>query len=147
MSRNVSSIGYLRTALTSQLVGEFIAGVQFEYDKTCPPLSRVRFDDGILRQVETLKRLTFNAVILSPRLKVAEYRGFAIVKSIFNALVGHRGIHLLPQDVRRMLGTTSDELRRKRVVCDFIAGMTDSYAIEFYARMKSENARTIFKPF
>jgi dGTPase len=33
------------------------------------------------------------------------------------------------------------------VICDFIAGMTDAYAIDFYARLKSENARTIFKPF
>jgi dGTPase len=146
-SRNVSSVGYLRTELTSQLVGEFIAGVQFEYNKECPPLSRVYFDDRTLRRVETLKRLTFNAVILSPRLKVAEYRGFEIVTSIFDALVGRGGVDLLPQDVRRMVVVTKDELRRKRIVCDFVAGMTDAYAIEFYARLKSENARTIFKPF
>lgn len=41
----------------------------------------------------------------------------------------------------------SDAVNRNRVICDFIAGMTDSYAMKFYARLKSENPETIFKPF
>jgi len=146
-SKKLSSVGYIRTKLTSGLVGEFIAGVQFKYAPECPPLSQVFLDDKTLRKVETLKRLTFNAVIDSPRLKVAEFRGVEIVTSIFDALVGKDGAKLLPADVRRMMAGSSDELRRKRIVCDFVAGMTDSYAIEFYGRLKSENARTIFKPF
>ena len=31
-----------------------------------------------------------------------------------------------------MSGTESD---RKRMVCDFLAGMTDSYAMRFYGRL------------
>ena len=40
------------------------------------------------------------------------------------------------------------EIQEKyRCICDFISGMTDKYAIEFYGRLKSENPETIFKPF
>jgi putative thiamine transport system substrate-binding protein len=34
----------------------------------------------------------------------------------------------------------------KRLICDFVAGMTDQYAVEFYSRMK-ESGASIFKPF
>ncbi len=32
-----------------------------------------------------------------------------------------------------------------RVICDFVAGMTDRYAAEFYERLYGGN-QTIFKP-
>lgn len=41
---------------------------------------------------------------------------------------------------------STTELWHKRVICDFIAGMTDRYAMEFYGRLFSENPQTIFKP-
>jgi dGTP triphosphohydrolase len=34
-----------------------------------------------------------------------------------------------------------------RCICDYVASMTNRYAIEFYARLKSENHQSIFKPF
>jgi dGTPase len=36
--------------------------------------------------------------------------------------------------------------QKARVLCDFIAGMTDRYAVEFYGRSPSENPQTIFTP-
>jgi dGTPase len=36
--------------------------------------------------------------------------------------------------------------QKARVLCDFIAGMTDRCAVEFYGRSRSENPQTIFKP-
>jgi dGTPase len=143
-SRKMANNGYARTDLTSQLVGEFIAGVRFEYNSACPPLSRVYLERETLRKVETLKRLTFLAVIQSPRLKIVEYRGSEIVASIFDALSDDAGKQLLPPDFQQLYAQTND---KPRVICDFIAGMTDAYAVEFYSRLKSENATTIFKPF
>ena len=42
------------------------------------------------------------------------------------------------------LRDTSTE--RERTICDFIAAMTDRYALEFFGRLYSEGAQTIFKP-
>jgi dGTPase len=36
--------------------------------------------------------------------------------------------------------------QKKRVVCDYVAGMTDRYAVEFYARLTSETFYSMFKP-
>ena len=34
---------------------------------------------------------------------------------------------------------------KKRIVCDFIAGMTDRYAFEFYDRLNSSSSVSIHK--
>jgi dGTPase len=146
-SEEIATSGYARIALTSQLVGDFISGVEFEYNDELPVLSKASLNKETLRQVETLKRLTYNAMILSPRLRVAEYRGSEIVGAIFEALTEPKGRYLLPNDVQLLFDRFDGcQNKKMRVICDFIACMTDSYAIEFYARLKSENARTIFKP-
>ena len=142
--------GYYRSNFTSDLISGFIAGVTFKFNKKFPPLSKVSFDDNTLRKVEVLKRYIFHTMILSPRLKTIQFRGEQIVKNIFETLSQGSGKELLPMDFRlayNQFDKANKTEEKKRVICDFIAGMTDSYAIEFYARLNSENPQTIFKPF
>ncbi|MDC7675498.1 dGTP triphosphohydrolase [Asticcacaulis machinosus] len=146
-SRGISENGYLRTELTSQLVGEFISGVRLKFNDNFPNLSKVYLEKGVRRKVETLKNYTFEATIFSTRLKVAEYRGYEVVSRIFEALAGPKGYLLMPDDVRGLwLQFEANASARMRVVCDFVAGMTDRYALEFYARLHSDNPQSIFKP-
>lgn len=84
---------------------------------------------------------------MSPRLKLAEYRGQEIVETIFDKLSEDNGHVLMPDDFRMWYERFSGkDSQQKRVICDFIAGMTDRYAVEFYARLRSESPETIFKP-
>ena len=150
ISRRICTNGYLRTRHTSSLVNEFMSGVMVErIDSDTPSLSVICLEPNTRKKVEVLKRYTYYAVIESPRLKIAEFRGYDIVKEIFEALANdqRKGFTLLPEDYRQLYDGFSDEALKKRVICDFIAGMTDRYAVEFYARLKSENPQTIFKPF
>jgi dGTPase len=57
-----------------------------------------------------------------------------------------RGHLLLPDDFQGVFDLVKKEDERKRVVCDFIAGMTDRYAVEFYGRLNSEQHHSIFNP-
>lgn len=145
MSR-IASLGYVRTQLTSDLVGSFIAGIRFEPDEQHPALSRVYLANNTRLKVEVLKRFTYTSLIMSPRLKVAEFRGQEIVQEIFEELVTPSGNRLLPDDFRRWIKSLRGESEKHRVVCDFIAGMTDRYAVEFYGRLRSESPQSIFKP-
>ena len=146
LSVDTASNGYARNMLTSQLVSEAVAAVEVHYDPTCPMLSKISLRDDVKRRVETLKNVAYLALIQTPRLKIAEYRGLEIIRAIFDALTGEKGDLLLPEDYQELYRRfKSDEVTKHRLICDFIAGMTDAYAIEFYARLKSENARTIFK--
>ncbi len=147
ISQEFSRNGYSRTYLTSKLVNRFIDGVRFKYDRVHPSQSKVFLKPEILLDVEVLKKFTYISQVQSSRLKIAEYRGKEIVKEIFTNLTNKEkgGHELLPDDFRDLY----DKAPKKdcnRVICDFIAGMTDRYAIEFYGRLKSENPETIFKP-
>jgi dGTPase len=147
LADRLMSSGYLRMPFTSQLVGQFISGVEVSPNKDIPALSTVTLKRPVLERVEVLKHFTFCSLVMSPRLKVAEYRGLEIVRTLFRVLSDRdgEGERLLPDDVHSVFSEIRNE-DRDRVICDFIAGMTDRYAIEFYGRLKSEKPETIFKP-
>ena len=97
--------------------------------------------------VEVLKIFNYEATISSPKLRVAEFRGKEIVTTIFETLsTNGKGIQLMPYDFQELYNSVRND-NKQRVICDYIAGMTDRYCIEFYGRLKSMSPETIFKPF
>lgn len=144
-SRLYAEDGYHRTAFTSKLVGAFIQGVEVQPNSVYPQLHNVRLDLKTFVTVEVLKNITYEAVIRAPALQVVEYRGKDIIKKIFHAINQKGGDRLLPRDFREIY-RNGDELNRCRTICDFIAGMTDRYAVEFYSRLFGANGMTMHKP-
>lgn len=145
-SENYAQNGNLRTELTSDLISSFMAGVCVEVNERFPAMTKVFFEPETLRKVEVLKTFTYQATIMSPRLKVAEYRGYEVVEKIFKGLIKDDGYLLLPDDHRDLYLAIGDDAQKQRVICDFVAGMTDRYAVEFYSRLYGENPQSIFKP-
>ena len=145
-SNRLANDGYWRTKLTSAMVNTFINGVHVVVDDENPVLSSVYLDEETLITVNVLKHFSYEVLISSSRLRVAESRGHEIVKRMFDKLFSGGGHVLLPEDTQQIYNLTDDMAWRARVICDFIAGMTDRYAIEFYSRLFSENPQTIFKP-
>ncbi|BBE51955.1 Deoxyguanosinetriphosphate triphosphohydrolase-like protein [Ferriphaselus amnicola] len=146
LSRLIASNGYSRAALTSSLVDSFINSISISIDHDRPALSKVTMDPRVKIQVESLKHLNYEVTIMSPRLKLVEYRGYEIVKTIFRALSEDDGYLLLPQDVRESHQRLQKSADKMRLICDFVSGMTDRYAIEFFGRLK-QGDQSIFKPF
>ena len=144
-SQNLTSNGAFRTNFTSELVNEYVENVSIEIDDKSPPLSQVSLRSNLRDRVAILKHLTYELVIQSPSLKTVQHRGKDIVTSIFKALSTNGGELLLPDDFRKRAAEADDE-NRPRVICDFVAGMTDRYAVEFYGRLKSDTPQTVFKP-
>lgn len=154
--------GYIRSDFTSQLIDDAVNSIEFHREDILA-LSRVSLKEEAKIRVEILKQVAFQTQILSPKLKIAEFRGKEIVKKIFDALI--KDPELLPYDFRRIFkakdiilkgNLKSQEKERRarqikvhqyRTVCDYIACMTDKYAIELYGRLTSENPETIFKPY
>jgi dGTPase len=138
--------GYVRTKFTSDLVSRFIDGVSVKVNEHSIKQSQVVVDPKIRAMIECLKHFTFEATIMSPRLRVSEQRGKDVVRKLFETLASDRGYLLMPADFRNLYELLKAENEKQRVVCDFIAGMTDRYAVEFYGRIFSEDPQTIFKP-
>jgi dGTPase len=145
-SRDVTENGYYRSTLTSELVGSFIRSVQLTFNPKLPLLSSVRLDVETFKRLEVLKNYTFQALIMSPMLKVAEYRGRDIVSQIFSAIRRDEGHLLMPSDFQELYSQLREPAEKRRVICDFIAGMTDRYAVQFYGRLFGTNPETIFSP-
>jgi dGTPase len=145
-SNELATNGYLRNAFTSGLVGRFIDGIEFHYNSEIPALSVVELDKQTRLHVEILKTFNYHMQIESPRLKIVEFRGKEIVDKIFSTLTTNNGYELLPADYKELY-LHAEEPLKYRIICDFISGMTDLYAVNFYGRLTSENPETIFKPY
>lgn len=144
-NQSIAENGLVRTKLTAERVGRLIEAVDLVPDKDFPQLSGVRLKRRELLQVEVMKHLNYELVVRSPRLAVVEHRGKDIVKQIFSAVIDSQG-GLLPADWRlRYAEAQAAGGSVMRVVCDFVACMTDRYAMEFYARLFGEDS-TIYKP-
>ncbi|RWQ13600.1 dGTP triphosphohydrolase [Mesorhizobium sp.] len=144
-SQQLSDISYYRTRLSSALVHEFIGGARFEPNKDNPALSKVFLSNDLEMKVEILKQYTYESIIYSARVKLGEYRGTRLVSDLFKALVGDKGYVLMPDDVRERFQATDDKAIQARTVCDYVAGMTDRYAMELWARLNSDAAESMFK--
>lgn len=146
ISQAIAESAYVRTALSSRLVNEFINAVEFTYNSTEPAMSTVDLSFEARKKVEILKQYTFLATIHSPRVKLAEFKGDDVVLKIFEALSQPNGDLLMPDDMRERHASAKTEEVKKRIVCDFVAGMTDRYALEFYGRLYSDVSQSMFKP-
>lgn len=138
--------GHLRTKMSSKLVKDAIEGILVEINEDVPALTKVRLNDDVRLRVEVLKQYVYVATISTHRVKIAEYRGTKMVHDIFDALSAKNGYLLLPDDARHAHSQCGSKANKMRVICDFIAGMTDRYASEFYARLYSEAPQSMFKP-
>jgi dGTPase len=146
-SDNLCRNGYYRTEFTSQLVGRFIRAVEvFHFDELRPVLSKVRLSIEAFVAVEVLKTVSFEAVIMSSRLKSAENRGQWVIEQIFGELKDDDGYLLMPEDWRLLVeANPGDTAWKQRSICDYIAGMTDAYCLEFYERILGRAAPSIQK--
>lgn len=147
-AKELASNGTIRTEFTSNLVNSFVDGIDIIPNFQNIALSEVRLDKNTKRIVEVLKVFNYEVNVMSSRLRIVAFRGEEIIEKLFNTLAKEKnGYLLMPEDYRVLYELATDEKDKYRVVCDFIAGMTDKYCIEFYGRLTSENPETIFKPF
>lgn len=146
-SENLCKNGYFRSEFTSQLVGRFIRAVEVtKFDEKRPALSKVRMNIDAFIAVEMLKTVAFDAVIMSSRLKSAENRGRSIIAQIFKELKHDDGYLLMPEDWRLLVELNPGDTEWKmRAICDYVAGMTDSYCVEFYDRILGRSSPSIQK--
>ena len=147
LSKRIAIDGYERVKTTSEFVQKFMDGVIIEENDRVPAMSVAKLDTETFKMVEVLKNITYEAVIMSPRMRVVEYRGYDVVRDMFDALHDSKNGHmLLPDDYRELFSSASNKQQRRRVICDFIAGMTDRYAWQFYNRICGSDPMTIHVP-
>lgn len=105
---------------------------------------RLVINPTIKQESELFKQLAFEVVFLSPQLKQLEHKGSRILTQLWKVLhqryilgqpIDGQNFQLLPADVASEIEAAPTPDGRARLVCDFLAGMTDGYAARTYKRL------------
>ena len=105
--------------------------------------NRYRFglfvDPALRAEADFYKRLSQDLVFDHPQLHQLERKGRVILEGIFEAFsesyLNGNDSRLLPESFDRIIRMKQDRRARARVLCDYIAGMTDGFAIRTYKRL------------
>ncbi len=90
------------------------------------------FSPGMAKKAAALKQFLFFRMYRHPRVVVSREKQKQIVHSLFGAYAGDPG--LLPRDWAAACGASRDAVTCG-IVRDYIAGMTDSFALKEYVRI------------
>lgn len=132
-----------RKALTSFLIHRYISStnrvVKSGYRDSDITL-RYAYDTDIpvemKAEVKLINGLIRTKVIESPEVFSLEQKGRRIIRELFQAYMqDSNSMKMLPTNFKEMLDDPKDCKQRARVVCDYIAGMTDAFAQTTYARL------------
>lgn len=93
-----------------------------------------------------LKELVIRRVIKSPQVQTLEYRGQQLVMGLFAAIASDPE-RLMKESFQKDWKESGSDIDRMRIVCDYIAGMTDLYATRMYERLFVPRQGTVFEPF
>lgn len=127
----------------SKLVGYFISSIHVERnDVFDTPLLMLKAtqDNDSMSILKALKKFVMNRVIKTPEVQVLEYKGQQIILRIFEVLRENPN-RLLPKNT---LSAYKNAENKNRVLCDYISGMTDSYATKLYHKLFTPDIGSIF---
>lgn len=91
-----------------------------------------------------LMQCIYHYVIDSQEARTFEYGGQTVVLRLFDAISSNPA-SLLDNKNRELFKKAENEPAAYRVVCDYIANMTDEYAYRMHERLFGFNTRTIFE--
>ncbi len=127
----------------SRLVGFFIANAEIvenlAFDE---PLLKYRIAmNGVAEKfLNALKKIVTDIVIKSPEVQHLEFKGQQMVVAVFEVLESEPKA-FLPRDIYKDYKNSGEDLR---VICDYVAGMTDSYLLKTYERLFSPRLGSVF---
>jgi dGTPase len=130
------TIRVMITTMTSDLVAtseELIAQAQpssIDAVRTAPPL--IRFSDKLRAETTELKRFLYANLYRHFQVNRTRVKASRIVRELFDAFMADPV--LLPPDYQVRDG---DQAKQARKIADYIAGMTDRYAIREHKRIYS----------
>lgn len=114
----IEALGDRRSTRINTLVNAVITGSKDTDD--------IKVDSSVSEQFDRLHEFMFERVYRNPVAKSQEGKAAFLVKTLYNYFCNHT--HELSSECKLVLEREGTE----RAVCDYIAGMTDRYAIRVY---------------
>ena len=130
----------------SDQIGEFIFSCSIEKRETFLDNITNRYkyklniNPDVIEKINLFKRISVELVFETAQLHQIYFKGNNILEKIFNVLINNyleekEKVKLLPDFADKLLRATPDNQTKARIICDYITGMTDSYALRIYKRL------------
>lgn len=135
-----------RKHAVSQMVGIMVEAIYIDENPefSHPLLAyQAKLEEGAMAVLELLKQFVFKNVITIAEVKQMEYKGQLIVLELFKSLRANPSA-LLPSKNHAKYLAQETEQEQQRVISDYIAGMTNTYASRLYAKLFTPSQGSIF---
>lgn len=103
---------------------------------------RLEIDPATQAESRLNKKIAFDLVFKSPQLQQLDYKADFILTRLFEVLrdryvekTKDSCLHLMPATLEAEIEKAPDASTRARLVCDWVASMTDSFAFRTYRRL------------
>lgn len=93
-----------------------------------------------VKALDIIQKFVVNNVIKKPEIQILDYKGQKIVVELFQVL-SNNPKELLPNSTYEQYQKSEN---KKRVICDYISGMTDAYAARLYHKIFTPNMGSVF---
>jgi dGTPase len=142
-----------RKALISGYINSFVNSTKPEKRNGGHGFSRYKYeiapDKRQKLKCNMLKSIVWELIINDERVATLQRKAEIIVRRLFDEFTmfcdERRTKEMYPADFREKLAAVrGDEAGEKRIACDYISGMTDSYASRMYSRLTESEASSMF---
>jgi len=127
-------------------IGRYIQSVRLREDVNfmSGETNRYRYimevDEGVKYESKIFKKLAYEVVFRSAELNQLEFKGDFMLRRLWSALESEylsegRGYKLLPDDLGNEVREASNEGEKRRLICDFLASLSDTEAGRMYQRL------------
>lgn len=126
-----------RKQAIGSIVNIFVTSTQIDYNQEFESFllkCSASLEDSARFFLTSLKNIVYEEVILSQQVQTLEYRGEQVIIQLFNALSSDPK-RLLPKDLATSLSQNDVTADKYRIICDYIASMTNEYATRLYERL------------
>ncbi len=129
--------GYMRKQAIGSLVHSLISSINVKINEEFQePLLcwSAKLPEEPMNFLKLLKDTVSKNIIKLDTVQASTFRGGEIILSLFEAISNEPEM-LLPASFKKLWSESENEFGQKRIICDFISGMTDQYANRFYQRL------------
>ncbi len=98
----------------------------------------IRFSDRLFRELKVIRQFLFERMYRAPKVVAMRAEVTEVVRDLFALYLGDPS--LLPPEWRVDVAAAQDEAALARVVADYVAGMTDRFALQEHARLMGSDA-------
>lgn len=135
----------IRKECIGHLIHLCIINCQLEHNKNFSSMLlglNAKLEEPFCSLQKRMHKVINKLVINSPNVQQLEFKGQRIVIELFKAIETDSK-RFLPEDtLKKFSGYNKKD--KKRIICDYIAGMTDEYASKLYERLFCPHRGSVF---